>query len=75
MESQVLDAGNRYRGGLAEAAGLYMPGSAGGLIEQFTTAFVWPESKYRGNHSLIDRIALAAQFLDRSMTKTATSIC
>ena len=69
LAAQVLDSGSRYRGGLADATGLYPPGSGGGIIEQLTTAFVWPESKYRGNALLVERVVLAAQFVARSLTK------
>ena len=69
IAAQVLDTGSRYRGGLADSTGLYMPASAGSIIEQLTTAFIWPSSKYQGNPLLVERIALAAQFIERSLTK------
>ena len=69
IDAQVLNADSRFRGGLPDGTGLFMPGSAGGLIEQLTTAFVWPESKYHGNSLLIERVRLASQFIARSMTK------
>ena len=69
LEGQVLDKDSRYRGGLADSTGLYMPASGGGIIEQLAAAFVWPESKYRGQGLLLERIELAVQFVTRSLTK------
>jgi len=68
LKSQVVDPASRHRGGLADSTGLFMPGSVSGLIEQFTTAFVYPESKYHANALLTERVILATQFLTREMT-------
>ncbi|HEY3740720.1 MAG TPA: hypothetical protein VGL53_12795 [Bryobacteraceae bacterium] len=69
IDAQNLDTGARHRGGLVDSTGLYMPGSIAGLIEQFSAAYVWPQSKYRGNPLMVERLTLATQYLERVMTK------
>jgi hypothetical protein len=47
---------------------LHNPGSAAGLIETLTASLLYPRSKYFQNNTLVDRIRLAAKFLERSQS-------
>ncbi len=65
LTSQVTDGAGRYRGGIPDQTGLHHPYSAGGAIETLAAAFIHPQSAFRGDAVLVDRIRLAAGFLER----------
>ena len=69
VADQIVDPTSRHRGGLADSTGLVMPATAGGIIEQLTTAYVWTESKHHASPLLIERLQLAADLLARSFSK------
>lgn len=69
MDGQILQAGNPNRGGMYDSTGIAMPSSAGGIIEQLTTAYVWPESRFKGQATLVERIELAVRYLLSHMSK------
>jgi hypothetical protein len=68
LASQVTDTTSRYRGAVPDATGLFHATSAGGLIETLGAAFIHPQSAFRGDSTLIERIRLAAAFLERSQS-------
>jgi hypothetical protein len=65
---QVTDPVSPFRGSYPDAVGLHSAGSASGIIEQMTAAFVHPRSAYQGNVALVERIRLAAGFLERAQS-------
>jgi hypothetical protein len=48
--------------------GLHSAGSAGGAVETLTASFLHPQSRYRGDPEVLERIRLAAGFLERSQS-------
>lgn len=65
LATQVTDSSSRDRGGIADRTGLHHPYAAGGAIETLAAAFIHPRSAFRGDTALLDRIRLAAGFLER----------
>lgn len=65
---QITDPVSPFRGSYPDAVGLHSAGSASGIIEQMTAAFVHPQSAYQGNVTLVERIRLAAGFLERAQS-------
>jgi hypothetical protein len=65
LAAQVTDTSSRVRGGLPDPTGLHHATSAGGAIETFAAAFIHPRSVFRGDPVLLERIRLAAGFLER----------
>jgi hypothetical protein len=51
-----------------DATGLYHPGAAGGIATACTTAFLQPASKFHKAPLMVERIRLAARFLERCQT-------
>ena len=68
LPAQVTDLASPYRGSVPDAVGLHSAGSAGSVIEVCASAFVHPQSAFHGNTALLDRIRLAAGFLERSQS-------
>ncbi len=68
MSKQLTDPASRWRGGLADATGIYNPISGSGQIETYTAAFLHPRSKFYKQQRLVERIGLAADFLVRSQS-------
>src|SRR5215203_3161072 len=68
LKSQVVDAASRWRGSVPDAVGLYSAGSAGSVAEAMAASFVHPESRFHHDPALLDRIRLAAGFLERSQS-------
>jgi len=65
IAAQNTDRASFGYGGLLSATGLYHAGAAAGLIESCMAAYLHPQSRFHGNTLLVDRIKLAAQFLER----------
>jgi hypothetical protein len=68
ISKQVVDPKSRYRGAIADAYGLYAPGTVSGIIDGLTSAYVCPGSKHHKKQLLLDRIDLAVQFVNRILT-------
>ncbi len=68
LKNQVTDPNSRWRGGLTDAYGLHSPGSSVGLWDAFTAAFVCQQSRHYRRAELIERIRLAAGFVERSLS-------
>jgi hypothetical protein len=65
LPAQVTDAASQWIGSFPDRFGLHAAGSAGGAIETFTASLVHPQSKYHHDAALVQRISLAAAFLER----------
>ena len=68
LEKQQTDPKSKYRGGLADAYGLYAPGTAAGIVDTLTAAFVCKGSKYHRKGLLLDRIGMAVDFATRGLS-------
>lgn len=66
IESQLADPSDARSGSVPDDNGLHQPWSASGVIETLTASFVHPRSRFHGDHAVLDRIRLAARFLERS---------
>ena len=68
LESQISDPASPYRGSVPDQYGLHSAGSAGGAAEACAAAFVHPQSRFHGDRAILERIRLAAGFLERSQS-------
>ncbi len=68
LRAQITDPRNARLGGVPDDYLMYHAGSAGGLIETAAASWIVPHSKHHGVPEILDRIRLAAQFLERSQT-------
>jgi hypothetical protein len=68
LRAQVTGAGNVRLGGVPDEYGMFHVGSAGGLIETAAASWIAPQSKHHGAPEVLERIRLAAQFLERSQS-------
>jgi hypothetical protein len=68
MRTQITDAQSQWAGSVPDDYLMQPAGSAGGLIETLVASFVCPQSKLHGDRALLDRIHLAARFLERSQS-------
>ena len=68
LQSQITDATSSNRGSVPDQFGLHAAGSASGAAETFAASFVHPQSTFHHDGALLDRIRLAAGFLERSQS-------
>ena len=68
LRLQITDPGSRWRGGSPDKFGIQEPGSAGGVLATTTAAFLHPGSKYYKNRLLVERMKLAAGYLERAQS-------
>ena len=68
LRSQITDPASEWRGSVPDEFRLHSASAAGGLTEAMAAALVCPQSKYHGDRALVDRIGLAAGFLERSQS-------
>jgi hypothetical protein len=66
LEQQITDPASPWRGAALDRFGLCFPGSAGGMLEAFTAAFLHPGSRYYRDPVLVERMRLAAAYLERA---------
>jgi hypothetical protein len=63
---QITDPASRGYGAQPDAQLLYSAGGAAGLLEAYFAAFLCPQSKYHNDGQLVDRMKLAARFLEKA---------
>src|ERR1039458_10362180 len=68
LRVQVTDARHARVGGVPDEYGMFHAGAAGGLIEAAAASWIAPQSKHHGAGEVLERIRLAAQFLERSQS-------
>jgi hypothetical protein len=68
LKKQDTDAGSRWRGSYPDDAGLHGAGSAGQILESFSASLVCPKSRFFGSAELVQRMRLAAGFLERTQS-------
>jgi len=66
LARQIVDPASRGYGTQHDGQGLYSAGAAAGLLEAYCAAFLCPQSKYQRDSQLVDRMKLAARFLEKS---------
>lgn len=65
LQRQVTDPSHPSCGAYADAYGMISAGAAGGIIDALSAAFLCPQSRYYKDASLLERLRLAAGFLNR----------
>ncbi|MGA7235996.1 MAG: hypothetical protein WBY44_09965 [Bryobacteraceae bacterium] len=68
MRAQITDAQSPWAGSVPDDYLMHSAGAAGGLVETLAASFACPQSKFHGDSELLDRIRLAARFLERSQS-------
>lgn len=68
LAAQVTDTSSRWRGAMVDGTGLYAQGTAGGILGAFGTAYIYRASKHHGKAEVLERVRLAADFLNRTMS-------
>jgi hypothetical protein len=68
IEAQITDRASPWRGCVPDQFGLHSAGSAGGVAEALTASFVHPRSRFHGDAAVLERIRLAAGFLERAQS-------
>ena len=66
LKLQTRDPASRWCGGLPDAFGLHYAGSAAGCLDAFTAAVLCRESRFHDSKLIVERMKLAADFLNRS---------
>jgi hypothetical protein len=66
LDRQITDPAHRGYGTQRDDQGLYSAGAATALLEAYCAAFLCPQSKYYHDAQLVDRMKLAARFLDKA---------
>ena len=68
LQTQVTDPASPFRGSVPDQFGLHSAGSAGGVSETLAASFVHPRSRFHHDIVLLERIRLAAGFLERAQS-------
>ena len=68
IDTQVADPSDPRAGSVPDEHGLHQPWSASAVIETLSAALLHPRSRFHGDHSVSERIRLAARFLERSQS-------
>jgi hypothetical protein len=68
IDTQVVDPFDPRAGSVPDEHGLHQPWSASAVIETLTAALLHPRSRFHADHSVSERIRLAARFLERSQS-------
>jgi hypothetical protein len=66
IAAQVADPGDPRAGSVQDEHSLHQPWSAAGVIETLAASFLHRRSRFHGDRAVLDRIRLAAGFLERA---------
>ena len=66
---QATDPASRYRGGIADADGLFPPSSGAALITAYSIALLRRDSRHFGTAAVMDRLRLTVDFVTRGLSK------
>jgi len=69
LKSQITDPASRGCGVYPDEFGLHHAGTAGGILESLTAAFLHPGSRYHRDRALVERMRLAAAYLQRAQNE------
>ena len=68
LQSQIADPASPNRGSVPDQFGLHSAGSASGVVETLAASFVHPRSAFHRTTVLLERIRIAARFLERAQS-------
>jgi hypothetical protein len=68
LQAQITDQASPWRGSVPDQFGLHSAGSAGGVSETMAASFVHPRSRFHHDGVLLERVRLAAGFLERAQS-------
>ena len=68
LDTQITDATSPWRGSVPDQVGLHSAGSAGSVAETLAASFVHPQSRFHDDRAVLERIRLAAGFLERGQS-------
>jgi hypothetical protein len=68
LKNQETDPKSYWRGSNPDYAGLHTAGSAAQILETFSASLVYPKSRFFQNAELMQRMRLAAGFLERTQS-------
>ena len=68
LDAQITDSASRWRGAVPDQFGLHSPGSAASIAEGLTSSFLHPQSTFHNDPALVERLRLAAEFLERAQS-------
>jgi hypothetical protein len=68
LHAQITDAASPWRGSVPDQFGLHSAGSAGSVAETLAASFVHPPSRFHDDGAVLERIRLAAGFLERAQS-------
>ena len=68
LQAQVTDPASPNRGSVPDQFGLHSAGSASGVVESLAASFVHPRSAFHRSAVLLERIRIAAGFLERAQS-------
>ena len=68
LQSQIADPASPNRGSVLDQFGLHSAGSASGVVETLAASFVHPRSAFHRSAVLLERIRIAAGFLERAQS-------
>lgn len=69
LERQITDPSSRGYGTQPDDQGLYSAGAAAGLLQAYFAAFLCPQSAHYHDSALLDRMKLAARFLEKAQNE------
>jgi hypothetical protein len=68
LQRQITDVSHPHRGGYPDDTGLYYAGVGSGIIDTLTAAFLCQQSLYYQKAMLLERIRLAARYIEDLQT-------
>jgi hypothetical protein len=68
LQAQVTDPASPNRGSVPDQFGLHSAGSASAVVESLAASFVHPRSAFHRSAVLLERIRIAAGFLERAQS-------
>jgi hypothetical protein len=68
LAEQVVDPASPFRGSVPDQSGLHSAASAAGVIETMAASLLHAESAFHADQVLLERIGLAAGFLERAQS-------
>jgi len=69
LKLQITDPASRWRGVYPDEFGLHHAGTAGGILETLTAAFLHPGSRFHRDQALVEPMRLAAGYLQRAQNE------
>ena len=68
LQLQITAPESPWRGAYPDDFGIHEPGTAGGILNACTAAFLHPASRFHHNSLMVERARLAAGYLERAQT-------